>query len=65
MWLRNTPDYTTLDSWLFDKADKLLAKVLETLETFYQKITKLCGKLASTLESQTTFDERFKATAVP
>ena len=31
----------------------------------YQLIIQLCGKLVSSLQSPTTFDERFKVTSVP
>ena len=70
--LRNLPknslDCLILFNWIFDDfllADELFAKVLRSLETHVLINNNLYGKLVSSLESPTTFDERFKVTFVP
>ena len=51
-------DYITL-------ADEPFAKPLQSFETCVSVNNNVCGKLVSSLESPTTFDERFKVTSVP
>ena len=45
--------------------DKTFAKVLRSFETCVLANNNLCGKLFSSLESPTTFDESFKVPSVP
>ena len=45
-------------------AEQLFAKALQSFETCLLVNNNLCGKLFSSLESLTIFDERFKATLV-
>ena len=45
-------------------ADQPFAKALRFFETCVLVNNNLCGKLFSSLESPTTFDERFKVTLV-
>ena len=55
------------DSWVFDSfilADRPFAKALWILESFVLVTKHVCGKLVSSLESPTTFDEIFKVTLV-
>ena len=46
-------------------ADEPFAKALRSLETCVVVNNNLCGKLVSSLESLTTFEEIFKVTSVP
>ena len=46
-------------------ADKLFAKAFRSLKTCVLVNNNLCGKIFSTLELPTAFDERFKVTSVP
>ena len=65
--LRNTPDCTTLNSWISDSSifgDKLLAKAFRILETCISVNNIICGKLVLSLESPITFDESFRVTSV-
>ena len=48
------------DNFVFN--DERFTKALQIIETCVSVDNNLCGKLASSLESQTTFDERFKIT---
>ena len=43
-------------------ADETFGKNLRIFETFVPANNNLCGKLISSLESPTTFDERFRVT---
>ena len=64
---KNPPDCPILTNWVFDNfilADEPFAKALRSLETCASVNNNLCGKLFSSLESPTTFDERFKVTSV-
>ena len=45
-------------------AEEPFAKASRSLETCVLVNTKLCGKLVSSLESSTTFDESFKVMSV-
>ena len=61
----NSPDCTTLDSWVFDNfalTDKLFVKVLRSFETCLSVNTYSCGKLVSSLESPIKFAESFRVT---
>ena len=61
--LRSPPDSTLLDSRVFDNfilPDELFAKSF-TKPWSYEN--NLCEKLLTSLESQITFDERFKITS--
>ena len=65
---KNPPDYHVLCNWVFDSfilAEELFAKALRDLETCVLVNNNLSGKLFSSLESPTTFDEIFKVTSVP
>ena len=65
---RNLPNFTILDSWIFDNlplADQLFAWDLWRFKTSVLVNYDLCRKLVSSLELAITFDERFKATLVP
>ena len=65
---KNPPDCLILYNWVFDNfilADELFAKALRNLETCVLVNNNSCGKLVSSLESPTTFDENFKVTSVP
>ena len=60
------PDCVILDSWVFDNftsADKLFLKALQSLEACVSVYNNSCWKLISSIESPTTFDERFKVTS--
>ena len=64
----NSSDCHFLCNWVFDNfilADELLAKALKGLEICVLVNNNLCGKLFSSLESPTTFDEIFKVIWVP
>ena len=65
---KNCPDCPILDNWFFDNyilADKPSEKALRGFETCVLVNNDLCGKLVSSLESPTTFDEIFNVTSVP
>ena len=65
---KNPLDCPILWSWVFDNfilAEKLFAKALRSFESCLLVNYNLCGKLFSSLESPTTFDEIFKVTSVP
>ena len=64
---RNPPDFIILDNWVFQNlilAGEPFTKVLRSLENYILVNNNLFGKLASSLESPSTFDERFKVTLV-
>ena len=46
-------------------AEELFAKALRSFETCVLVNNNLCGKLFSSLELSTTFDEIFKVTLIP
>ena len=57
---RNSHNFTILDNWAsanFILVDELFAKALRCLETCVLTNDNLWGKLFSSLESQTAFDE--------
>ena len=61
------PDCIILDSWVFENfilPDELFAKVLRIFETYKSINNNLRGKLVSSLESSTKFDEKLKVTSV-
>ena len=61
-------DCPILCDWVFDifiLADKPFGKTIQSLETCVLVNNNLCGKLFSSLESPTTFDESFQVTPVP
>ena len=65
---KNPPDCPISCNWVFGNfilAEYLFAKGLWSLETCVLVINNLCGKLFSSLESPTTFDETFRVTSVP
>ena len=70
MGLRNNPldcpknfrDYAI--EFLIVLANELFPKALQSLERWVLVNNDLCGKVLSSLESLTTFDESFKVTAV-
>ena len=57
---KDPPNCTILDSYVL--ADKPFAKTLQIFETCVSFNNNLCGKLVSSFESPTTFDEIFKVT---
>ena len=65
---KSYPNCTILDSWVFDNfilADELSAQALWSTETCPSlNNNNLCGKLVSSVESPTTFDEILKLTSV-
>ena len=61
----NPSNSTTLNNWVFIFSDGRLAKDLRSFETWVLINNNLCGKVLSSLESPTTFDESFKVTSVP
>ena len=64
----NPPYCTIFEISVFDNfvlADGLFAKALRSLDTCASVNNNLCGKLASSLESPITFDERFEIASVP
>ena len=66
--LKNPPDLPVLCNWVFDNfilGEELFAKALLCIETCLLLNNNLCGKLVSSLESPTTFDESFKVISVP
>ena len=66
--LPKNPDCPILCNWVFDSfilADELFAKIFWNLKTCVLVNKNLCGKLFSSLESPTTFDEIFRVTSVP
>ena len=65
---RTPPSCTILDNWVFENftlTDERFFKALGILETCVSVNNNLCGKLVSSLEFSTTFDERFKVPSVP
>ena len=65
---KNPPDCTILCNWVFESftlAEELFAKALPSLETCVLVNNDLWKKLFLSLESRTTFDEKFKVTVVP
>ena len=59
---RNPLDCTILDNWAFDSlilANESFPNALWSFKTYVSVNNNLCGKLVSSLESPTTFDERF------
>ena len=61
-------DSTILDSWgfkIFILADEPFTKAIQNLKACLLANNNYCKKLASLLESPTTFDERFRVTSVP
>ena len=65
---KNPPDCTILCNWVFDNfilAEEPFAKVLRNIEICVLVNNNVCGKLFSSLESPTTFDENLKVTSVP
>ena len=65
---RNPPNCLILYNWVLDNfilAHDLFAKPSESLETCVLVNNNLRGKLVSSLESSTAFDESFKVTLVP
>ena len=66
--LKNHPDCPILCNGVFDNfilAEEPFAKALRNFETCVLVNNSLCGKLFSSLESPTTFDEIFKVISVP
>ena len=66
--LKIPPNCIILDNGVFENvilADEAFAKALQIFETCVSVNNNLCGKLVSSLDSQTAFDERFKFTWVP
>ena len=66
--LRNPPNLPILCDSVFDNfilAEELFAKALRSFETYVLANSNLSGKLFSSLESPTTFNECFKVTSVP
>ena len=64
---QNPPGYTILCNLDFDNfilAEELFRKALQRFETCVLINNNLCGKLFSSLESPTTFDEVFKVSLV-
>ena len=57
------PRYQVFENFIL--ADEPFAKALQILEICVSVNIKLCGKLASSLLSTTTFNESFKVTWVP
>ena len=66
---RNPPDCPILCKGVFDNfvilAEGLLTKALRSFETCVLVKNNPCGKLFSSLESPTTFDEIFEVNSVP
>ena len=64
---KNPPDCPILCNWIFDNfilVDEPLAKALRSLEICVLVNNNLYGKLFSSLESPTTFEEIFKITSI-
>ena len=64
---KNPPDCTNLCNWVVDNfilADEPFAKALRSFETCVLVNNNLWGKLSSSSESATVFDEIFKVTSV-
>ena len=60
---KTSSNYIILYSYVFKKIyDESFAKALRIFETCVLVNNNLCGKLVSSLESTTTFDEGFKVT---
>ena len=65
--LRNPPDCTILDSWVFDNyifSDKIFAKALQSLENCVLINNNLYRKLVPSLESPIIFDGTFEVSSV-
>ena len=65
--LKNLPNCTIWDSWIFEKfilADEPFARALRVFETCVLINTNLSEKLVSMLKLPTTFDESFRVTSV-
>ena len=68
IYLENPHDCPILCNWIFDyfiSADEPFAKALQSFEACVLVNNNLRGKLFSTLESSTTFDESSKIFSVP
>ena len=64
---RYSPDYITLDNWVFDNlisVDELFAKALRRFETCLIVHNNLCEKLVSSLELPIIFDDNLKTILV-
>ena len=62
---KNPPDCPVLCNWVFDNfilADEPFAKAFQSLKACVLVNNNTCGKLVSSLESPTAFDEYFKVT---
>ena len=67
VYLKIPPDCPILCNLVFDNfilAYELFAKALRSFKTCVLVNNSICGKLFSSLESSTTFDESFKVTSV-
>ena len=65
--LKNHPHCIILDNWVFDNlisADELFAKTLQRFATCLLVNNNLWGKLVSSSELPTTFDDNLKTTSV-
>ena len=65
---KNPPDCTILDNWVFENfilAVESFETALQLFKTCVLVNNNLWGKLFSSLESPTIFDERFKVASVP
>ena len=63
-WITFSPNFTMLDSWVFAIfiwTDELLAKAIQSLETYVLVDNNLCGKL---VRFTNQFNERVKVTSV-
>ena len=66
--VRSPPICTILEDSIFQNViwtDEPFAKALRSLKFSVLVNTSLCKKLVSSLESPTTYDERFKVASVP
>ena len=64
----NPPNCTILDSWVFQSfilTDRPFSRDWQIFETCVLVNNNLWGKLVSSLDSQTAFEERFRVTSVP
>ena len=64
---KNLPYCPILCNWVFDNfilAEGLFAKALRSFENCVLVNSNLCGKLFSSIDSPTTFNEIFKVTSV-
>ena len=65
---RNPTDCPIFCNWVFDNfklVEELFAKAWRRLEIYALVNSNLCGKLFSSLELTTTFDESYSVTSVP